>query len=117
MTQLTKNFTLEEMTYSDTAVNKNIKNIPNNEQIKALKYLCEEVLQPVRDILGVSIKVNSGFRSPELNKAIGGAVTSQHQKGEAADITMGTKPGNITLFNTIKKLGKYDQLIDEMDFS
>ena len=109
--QLTKNFDLKEMTYSYTAVDKKIDNTPNAEQIAALKYLCEEVLQPVRDKLGVSIKVNSGYRSPELNKSIGGASTSQHQKGEAVDITMNDKKDNVKLFNALKDLGKYDQLI------
>jgi uncharacterized protein YcbK (DUF882 family) len=83
-----------------------------------MKYLCDEVLQPTRDKLGQPIPVSSGYRCPELNKIIGGAVSSQHMKGEAADIKLGkgTKAENKVLFDTIKELGKYDQLIDEKDY-
>jgi D-alanyl-D-alanine dipeptidase len=114
--ELSKNFTLEELTVSDTGKKMGLDNTPKVEQIDNLKALCEQVLQPVRDKLGVSVKVNSGYRSPEVNKAIGGAATSQHQKGEAADITLGSKDGNKLLYGTIKELGKYDQLIDEKDY-
>jgi len=89
--QLTKNFNLGELTHSITARNRGIKNEPNQEQIENLKALCEKVLQPLRDKINRSIIISSGFRSKELNTAIGGAKTSQHMAGEAADITLGTK--------------------------
>jgi len=113
---LTKNFTLEEMVRSQTAKEKKIDNTPNKEQIDNLKYLCVEILQPMRELLRRPVIVNSGYRCPALNKAIKGAVNSQHLKGEAADITLGSRALNITLFKALKENGKYDQLIDEKDY-
>ncbi|MCH5240443.1 MAG: peptidase M15 [Muribaculaceae bacterium] len=84
--QLTKNFNLEELTASATAKIRKISNIPNDLQISRLKKLCESILQPLRDKLGLPIKVTSGFRNPSLNKAVRGSAYSQHLKGEAADI-------------------------------
>ena len=81
---LSRNFTLQELTKSDTAIRKGIDNNPNADQIEKLKTLCERVLQPVRDHFG-RVKVTSGFRSPELCAAIGSSVTSQHAKAEAVD--------------------------------
>jgi hypothetical protein len=84
---LTANFTLEEMTRSTKAEQLNIPNTPAGEvEIANLKALCEHVLQPVRDIVGTTIHVNSGYRCPALNKAVGGVAASQHTKGQAADI-------------------------------
>lgn len=84
--QITKNFSFEELTFSATARQKGIHNLPNPPQIENLRKLCEKVLQPVRDNFGAPITVTSGFRSTALNKAVGGAPGSQHLKGEAADI-------------------------------
>ena len=81
---LSRNFTLQELTKSDTAIRKGIDNNPNADQIEKLKTLCERVLQPVRDHFG-RVKVTSGFRSPELCAAIGSSVNSQHAKAEAVD--------------------------------
>tara|TARA_S200002703_G_C3770990_1_gene237371 strand:+ start:332 stop:814 length:483 start_codon:yes stop_codon:yes gene_type:complete len=81
---LSRNFTLQELTKSDTAVRLNIDNNPNSDQIEKLKSLCENILQPVRDQFG-RVKVTSGFRSPELCVAIGSSLTSQHSKAEAVD--------------------------------
>ena len=114
--QLTKNFSLGEMIHSRTANERGIENVPNDAQIANLKALCEQVLQPARDAIGRGIAVNSGFRSPALNVAIGGAAKSQHMNGEAADITLGDKTSNMSLFSKIKELGNYDQLIDEKDY-
>ena len=80
--QLSRNFSLQELTKSDTAIRKGINNNPNAEQIEKLKLLCENILQPVRDHFG-RVKVTSGFRSPELCHAIGSSVNSQHSKAEA----------------------------------
>jgi zinc D-Ala-D-Ala carboxypeptidase len=108
--ELTKNFTLEEMTASNIAKSKKIDNTPNEKQIEALKALCENVLQPVRDVLGV-IKVNVGFRSEALNKATkNSSKTSQHCKGEAADLD---SADNAKLFNYIRAHVPFDQLIWE----
>ena len=109
--ELTRNFTLEELTKSDTAIRKGINNNPNAEQIEKLKVLCEKILQPVRDHFG-RVKVTSGFRSPELCVAIGSSVNSQHAKAEAADFEcMGTD--NAELADWIHMNLDYDQLILE----
>jgi len=84
--KLTKNFSLNEMTKSQTALRRGIDNDPSNSEIDNLRLLCEYVLQPVRDHFSKPVSINSGFRSSELNKAIGGSGTSDHCKGMAADI-------------------------------
>ena len=82
--KLTENFTLKELTKSDTAIRKGISNEPNTDEIEKLKLLCETILQPVRDKFG-PVTVTSGYRSPELCQAIGSSVNSQHTKAEAVD--------------------------------
>ena len=81
---LTRNFSLQELIKSDTAIRKGIDNNPNADQVEKLKRLCEHVLQPVRDHFG-RVKITSGYRSPELCVAIGSSINSQHAKAEAAD--------------------------------
>lgn len=83
---LSPNFTLTEMTKSESALRLGIKNEPNEEQLQSMIELAQKVLQPIRDAFKKGVKVNSGFRSPELNRAIGGSPTSDHCKGQAADI-------------------------------
>lgn len=83
---LTTNFSLRELTRSDSASRLGLANVPNEEQVKNLKNLCEMVLQPLRDHVRVPVMVNSGFRSEAVNKAVGGVWNSQHLTGEAADI-------------------------------
>ena len=82
--KLTENFTLKELTKSDTAIRKGISNEPNTDEIEKPKLLCETILQPVRDKFG-PVTVTSGYRSPELCQAIGSSVNSQHTKAEAVD--------------------------------
>ena len=82
--KLSANFTLKELTKSDTAIRKGISNEPNTDEIEKLKLLCETILQPVRDKFG-AVTVTSGYRSPELCVAIGSSVNSQHTKAEAVD--------------------------------
>jgi len=83
---LTKNFTLEEMTKSETALRFGLDNTPNDQELSNLVALCESVLQPIRDHFGKGVKVNSGFRDSEVNAKVGGSKTSDHCKGMAADI-------------------------------
>ena len=109
--KLTRNFSLQELTKSDTAIRKGIDNEPNADQIDKLKMLCENVLQPVRDHFG-RVKVPSGFRSPELCQAIGSSVNSQHAKAEAADFEC-VGVDNAELFDWIKSNLEPDQLILE----
>ena len=108
---LSRNFTLSELTKSDTAIRKGINNNPNAEQIEKLKALCENILQPVRDHFG-RVKVTSGFRSEELCIAIGSSVNSQHAKAEAADFEC-NGVDNAELFDWIKNNLTPDQLILE----
>ena len=83
---LTANFTLEEMTKSETALRHDMDNTPGEAEIANLKALAENVLQPVRDHFGKGVKVNSGFRHPTVNQKVGGSPTSDHCQGQAADI-------------------------------
>ena len=84
--KLSKNLSLAEVTKSATAIKRGIANEPNQEQIENLKAIAENIFQPLRDEFLCPIGVTSGFRSPGLNRAIGGSKTSQHCKGEALDI-------------------------------
>ena len=108
---LSRNFTLSELTKSDTAIRKGINNNPNAEQIEKLKALCENILQPVRDHFG-RVKITSGFRSVELCMAIGSSANSQHAKAEAADFEC-VGVDNAELADWIKDNLPYDQLIVE----
>jgi uncharacterized protein YcbK (DUF882 family) len=83
---LTANFTLAEMTKSETALRHDMDNTPGETEIANLKALCENILQPVRDQFQKGVKVNSGFRHPEVNAKVGGSKTSDHCQGQAADI-------------------------------
>ena len=104
--QLTKNFTLSELTKSDTALRLDMDNTPNADHIQSLLMLCEKVLQPVRDHFGKGVKVNSGFRHPEVNAKVGGSKTSDHCKGMAADIEIpGVANGDLAQW-----------IVDNLDF-
>lgn len=85
--KITNNFTLEEFTRSTTAIANNINNTPNADEKENIIRLATDILQPIRDKYGKAITVNSGYRSPVLNRYVKGSSTSQHLKGEAADIT------------------------------
>ena len=110
--QLSKNFTLSELTKSQTALRHGIKNIPSQQCVLHLKNLCENVLQRVRDRFLLPVVVSSGYRSPQLCEAIGSSSKSQHAKGQAADIEI---PGvdNKVLAQWIKNNLVFDQLILE----
>ena len=114
-----KYFTIKEMTKSATAQRKGIKNDPSIQVCKALTALIEKVLDPLREAYGKPIIVTSGYRCEKLNKAVGGAASSQHVKGEAADIrsVQDTPEENKKLFDLIVKLGlPFDQLINEYNY-
>ena len=82
--QLSQNFSLRELTKSQTAERKGISNEPSEEHVENLKLLCTKILQPIRDQFGV-VSISSGYRSPALCEAIGSKITSQHASGQAAD--------------------------------
>jgi zinc D-Ala-D-Ala carboxypeptidase len=109
---LSANFTLKELTKSDTATRLNLDNNPDETTIENLKLLCQEVLQPIREHFGKSVTVNSGFRSPESNAAVGGSKTSDHCLGRAADIEIDGVP-NPELAQWIMDNLDYTQLILE----
>jgi zinc D-Ala-D-Ala carboxypeptidase len=109
---LSKNFTLAEMTKSETALRLGMDNTPGEQEISALKLLAERVLQPVRDHFGKGVKVNSGFRHPEVNAKVGGSKTSDHCRGQAADIEIPGVP-NAELAEWIKDNLEFRQLILE----
>ena len=110
--KLSKNFSLDELTKSQTAERKGIDNTPSPEHQENLKLLCESVLQPVRDHFGKVVTISSGYRSPELCTAIGSKITSQHAKGQAADFEI-FGVSNKSLADYIDSELHYDQLILE----
>ena len=89
---LTKNFTLSEMTKSETALRLGLENEPDEQQLAALQTLCEKVLQPIRDYFGMGVKVNSALRTLPVNRAIGSSDNSHHVRGMAADIEIPSIP-------------------------
>lgn len=113
-----KHFTIEELCHSDTANARGIDNTPTEEVKENLKALIENVLDPLREAYGKPIYVNSGYRCPALNKAVGGVNTSEHQSGRAADIDTHDYNENKKLFELAQELNlPFRQLIDEANLS
>ena len=112
--KISDHITYAEAIHSQTAKRKGIDNTPNPNQIEAMKLLAEKVFEPLREWVGGPIKVNSFFRSPDLNTAIGGSKTSQHCKGQAIDIddVYGYKT-NSDMYHWIKENLSFDQMIWE----
>lgn len=114
-----KYFTIAELTKSDTAIKKKINNNPNKEIESNLNQLITNILDPLREAWGNPIIVSSGYRCSALNKTVGGASTSQHLLGQAADIhtKSNSREDNKKLFELIKSLKlPYDQLINEYNY-
>lgn len=113
-----KYFTIAELTRSTTAQLRGIDNTPSQQVIDNLTALVDNVLDPLREAWGAPIHVNSGYRCPALNKAVGGVPASQHMAGEAADITAGSRAKNQRLYKLQRELNlPIDQAINEHDFS
>ena len=113
-TPVTMHFTIEELYASATAKDKGIDNKPNIQQMINLVYLASYVLEPLRVAMKEPIKIGSGFRSPALNKAVGGVYTSQHLKGQAADLCIdGDRKKGRKWFEYIRDHLPFDQLIWE----
>ena len=110
--QLSKNFTLSELTKSQTATRLGIENKPSSQETLHLKNLCENILQKVRDRFNEPVIINSGYRSIKLCQAIGSSSKSQHAKGQAADIEVANLD-NKKVAEWIKNNLEYDQLILE----
>lgn len=112
--KLSVNFELKEFTDSEKATEKGIVNNPGVTEVAALQNLVTKLLQPLRNIYGKRMKINSGYRCPELNKAVKGVPTSQHVKGEAADVAC-SHPAY--LVECLKKSGlDFDQCIQYSSF-
>jgi len=104
----------KESVHSNTAIRRDIDNTPNDKQIFNMQLIAKQIFEPLRAYVGGPIKINSFFRSPELNTAIGGSESSQHCKGQAIDIddTFG-KMTNAEMYEFIKEHLSFDQLIWE----
>jgi hypothetical protein len=114
--KLSENLSLSEIIRSESAKRKGVSNMPTEEHIANLKVLAEKVFQPIRENFRVPILISSGYRSKELNAAVGGSLTSQHCSGEAIDIDMDGTPHGVTnadVFNYIKDKLEFDQIIAE----
>ena len=111
---ISKHISYKEGTNSTTAIRRGIDNVPNDEQLDNMVLLAEKVFEPLREWVGGPIKINSFFRCPKLNKAIGGSSKSQHCHGQAIDIddTYG-KVANSEMYHYIKKNLDFDQMIWE----
>lgn len=111
---ISKHLSLAEVVRSESAKRRGISNVPTPEHLENFKLLAEKVFEPIREHFGVPIYISSGYRSKELNKAIGGSATSQHCKGEAIDIDVdGSSITNKQVFDYIKDKLEFDQLIWE----
>lgn len=110
--QISPSFTLKELTASQTAVRKGLDNTPDATAITNLTTLVKTILQPVRDHYGKSVRVSSGYRSPEVNASVGGSRTSDHCKGQATDIEIdGVANGDLAKY--IAENFKFTQVILE----
>jgi zinc D-Ala-D-Ala carboxypeptidase len=112
MTQLTKNFSLAEMVKSETALRHGMENNPGPDELNNLLTLCANVLQPIRDHYQKGVKVNSGYRSPDVNVRVGGSKNSDHTRGMAADIEIPGVP-NAELAAYIRDNLNYTQVLLE----
>lgn len=110
--KLTQKFRLDEFTISQVAERHGYRNEPNEKQIENLRLLCVNVLQPLREIITVPIFINSGFRSFDVNAAVGGKFNSQHLEGKAADFIVPSM-NLVDVFNIILQKLSFDQLIYE----
>lgn len=115
--QLTPHFKLSEFIRSNSASKYHIDNTPSKEIVENLKALCENVLEPLREWYGKPIVISSGYRCPALNRAVGGATTSQHMKGEAADLHLPSIAIGRQWLEHLLEYGLFDQLIWEHDKS
>ena len=110
--QLSEHFNLKEFTKSETAIRKRIDNTPNLEHTNNLKIVCEKILEPVRKHFGKPVRINSGYRGPALNTAVGGSAKSQHCNGEAVDFEIDGL-ANPELAKWVAENCDFDQIILE----
>ena len=111
-TLLTEHFSLEEMVRSGVAIRRKIDNSPSPSDVERLRQLCVHVLEPVRRRFGVT-RISSGYRSAALNDAVGGVASSQHLRGEAADIHISDMETGRRIYDYIRRNLDFDQLLFE----
>lgn len=110
-------FQIQDLIKSNTATARGISNMPDQAAMQNLQYLLNNVINPISNNYPSPIRISSGYRSPQLNAAVGGAQNSQHMRGQAADITAGSREANQQLFNWIINSGiNFDQIIDEKGY-
>jgi uncharacterized protein YcbK (DUF882 family) len=117
--KLSKNFSRAEIEHSNTAKRLGISNEMSEKHLESMQRLIDNLIQPMRDAIG-PIRISSGYRSPKLNKAIGGSSRSQHSKGEALDLQFWEKGkmNNRVIYEWVLESGvEFDQMINEFDFS
>ena len=115
---ISKHITLQEATDSPTALRMGIKNTPNEVELEAMKFVAENLFEPIREWYDKPIKINSFYRCLALNKAVKGSLTSGHVLGNSIDISGGNKVENKKIFDFIKTSGLfYDQIINEYDYT
>lgn len=107
--RLSDNLSLKEVTKSATAIKHGISNEPSIDHLENLKAIAENIFQPIRNHFGVPIAVTSGYRSEELNKRIGGSLTSQHSKGEALDL-------DADVYGQVTNKEIFEYILDHIDF-
>jgi len=117
MSNLSEHITYEEATFSEAAIRHKIANVPNEDTLESMKEVALNCFEPLRKLYGKPIRINSFYRCKELNALIKGSATSQHCKGEAIDMSGGSKEENKKLFELAKANLNFDQLINEYDFS
>lgn len=114
MSQISKHITFQEATHSDTAVRNAINNTPDAATIEKMKLVAEKCFEPLRAWYGKPIRINSFYRSQLLNVKVGGSATSQHCKGEAIDISAGSRTENKKLYDwLVANLPEWDQILYE----
>jgi len=117
--KLSKNFSRAEIEHSNTAKRLGISNEMSNKHLENMQRVVDNLIQPMRDAIG-PIRISSGYRSPKLNKAIGGSSRSQHSKGEALDLQFWEKGkmNNKVIYDWVLESGvEFDQMINEFDYS
>jgi hypothetical protein len=115
---ISKHITLLEATESATALRMGINNVPNELELEAMKYVAENLFEPIREWYNKPIKINSFYRCLALNKAVNGSKTSGHVLGNSIDISGGNKSENKKIFEFIKLSGlDFDQVINEYDYT
>lgn len=115
--KISEHISFDEATFSQMALRLGIENIPNETELASMRLVADMCFEPLREWYGKPIKINSFFRNQELNTAVKGSTTSQHCKGEAIDMSAGSKEENKKIFDWAKANLIFDQLLNEYDYS